>query len=208
MAVTILTMIVASVLTVTQTELKRLLAYSSIANAGFILIGVIAAKSAGLSSTMFYLVSYGFSTLGAFAVISLARNTADEEDTEISRWAGLGRRAPLVAATLALFLLAMAGIPLTSGFISKFVVFQAAMSDGGAVLVVVGVISSAIAAFAYIRIIVMMYFTDPPADPPHVRTPSALTAAAVAAGVAVTVLLGIAPQPLLDLANQAGLFLR
>ncbi|MDA3659404.1 NADH-quinone oxidoreductase subunit NuoN [Mycobacterium xenopi] len=207
-AVTILTMIVASVLTVTQTELKRLLAYSSIANAGFILIGVIAAKSAGLSSTMFYLVSYGFSTLGAFAVISLARNTADEEDTEISRWAGLGRRAPLVAATLALFLLAMAGIPLTSGFISKFVVFQAAMSDGGAVLVVVGVISSAIAAFAYIRIIVMMYFTDPPADPPHVRTPSALTAAAVAAGVAVTVLLGIAPQPLLDLANQAGLFLR
>lgn len=207
-AIAILTMVVASVLTVTQTELKRLLAYSSIANAGFILIGVIAANHVGLSSAMFYLVAYGFSTLGAFAVVSLVRNGADEEDTDISRWAGLGRSAPLVAATLALFLLAMAGIPLTSGFVSKFAVFQAAMSDGGAWLVIVGVVSSAIAAFAYIRVIVMMYFTDPPADPPRVRIPSALTAAAVAAGVIVTVLLGIAPQSLLDLADRAGPFLR
>ena len=153
-AVAILTMIAAAVLTVTQTDIKRLLAYSAVANAGFILIGVIAANQAGLSSTMFYLVAYGFSTMGAFAVISLIRNAEGDEENDISRWAGLGRRSPLVPAVLALFLLAMAGIPLTSGFVSKFAVFKAGLAEGATVLVVVGVLSSAIAAFAYARVIV------------------------------------------------------
>ena len=96
------------------------------AHAGFILTGVIALNDGGLSSTLFYLVAYGFSTLGAFAVVSLVRNADGEEDTDMSRWAGLGRRYPLVGVVFALFLLAFAGIPLTSGFVSKFAVFKAA----------------------------------------------------------------------------------
>jgi NADH-quinone oxidoreductase subunit N len=207
-AVAILTMIAAAVLTVTQTDIKRLLAYSAIANAGFILIGVITANQAGLSSTMFYLVAYGFSTMGAFAVIGLIHNADGDEENDISRWAGLGRRSPLVPAVLALFLLAMAGIPLTSGFISKFAVFKAALADGATALVVVGVLSSAIAAFAYARVIVTMFFTEPPAYAPRVTVPSLLTAAAVTVGAAVTVALGIAPQPVLDLVDQAGQFAR
>jgi NADH-quinone oxidoreductase subunit N len=206
-AIAILTMMVAAVLTVVQTDIKRLLAYSAVANVGFILIGVIATRE-GLSSTMFYLVAYGFSTLGAFAVVSLIRSADGEEDTDISRWDGLGRRSPLPAAALALFLLATAGIPLTSGFVGKFALFKAAVTDGAAVLVVVGVLSSAIAAFAYIRVIVVMFFSEPTADTPQTAAPARLTAAAAAVTAAVTVLLGIAPQSVLDLANQAGQFLR
>ena len=117
--VAILTMVVGAVIAITQTDVKRLLAYSSIAHAGFILTGVIATSAAGISSTLFYLVAYGFSTIGAFALITLVRDPGGEA-LHLSRWAGLGRRSPLVAGTFAFFLLAFAGIPLTSGFIAKF----------------------------------------------------------------------------------------
>ncbi|WP_102142518.1 NADH-quinone oxidoreductase subunit NuoN [Mycobacterium hubeiense] len=202
-----LTMVVAAVLTVVQTDVKRLLAYSSVANVGFILLGVTATRN-GLSSTLFYLVAYGFSTLGAFAVVSLIRRADGEEATDISRWNGLGRRSPTVAAAMALFLLAIAGIPLTSGFVSKFAIFTAAMNVGAAGLVVVGALSSAIAAFAYARVIVLMFFTEPSAETPRAAVPTKLTAAAVTVAAGVTVLLGIAPQPVLDLANAAGQFMR
>jgi NADH-quinone oxidoreductase subunit N len=205
--VAILTMVVGSVLAVTQTDVKRLLAYSSIAHAGFILTGVLAIDRAGVSSTLFYLVAYGFTTVGAFAVVTLVRDSGGEA-THLSRWAGLGRRSPLVASVFALFLLALAGIPLTSGFTGKFVVFAAAAGGGASVLVVIGVLASAIAAFFYIRIIVLMFFSEPAADGPTVAVPSFFTTSAVAAGVAVTVVLGVAPQPLLDLADHASVFLR
>ncbi|MFF2027709.1 NADH-quinone oxidoreductase subunit NuoN, partial [Streptomyces sp. NPDC058171] len=144
--VAILTMVVGAVMAVTQNDVKRMLAYSSVAHAGFILTGLVAANRAGLSSTMFYLLAYGFSTLGAFAVVTLVRDSRGEA-TDLSRWAGLGRRSPLVGGVFALFLLAFAGIPLTSGFVSKFAVFQAAIEGGAVPLVLVGVVSSAIAAF-------------------------------------------------------------
>ncbi len=124
--VSILTMVIASVLAITQTDIKRMLAYSSVAQAGFILVGVTAANQQGLSSTMFYLVAYGFSTIGAFAVVTLVRD-AGGEATHLSKWAGLGKRSPLTAAAISLFLLAFAGIPLTSGFTAKFAVFEAAI---------------------------------------------------------------------------------
>lgn len=131
-AVAILTMVVGTITAVTQTDVKRMLAYSAVAHAGFILTGVIAANPPGLSATLFYLFAYGFSTLGAFAVVSVVRDATGAEETDMSRWAGLGRRYPLVGVVFSLFLLAFAGIPLTSGFVSKFAVFKAA-GQGGAI---------------------------------------------------------------------------
>ncbi|MFZ2178932.1 MAG: NADH-quinone oxidoreductase subunit NuoN [Rhodococcus sp. (in: high G+C Gram-positive bacteria)] len=205
--VAILTMVVGAILAVTQSDIKRMLAYSSVAHTGFILTGVIALNDAGLSSTMFYLLVYGFSTLGAFAVVTLVRD-ASGEVTDMARWAGLGRQSPLVATVFALFLLAFAGIPLTSGFIGKFAVFQAAVEGGAMPLVIVGVVSSAIAAFFYVRVIVLMFFSEPPSDPPTVVVSSVLTSAVVSLTAAVTVMLGILPAPILDLANQAAEFVR
>ncbi|GGU63877.1 NADH-quinone oxidoreductase subunit N [Streptomyces albospinus] len=205
--VAIITMLGGAIIAITQTDIKRLLAYSSIAHAGFILAGVIAASRDGISSVLFYLAAYSFVTLGAFAVVTLVRD-AGGEATHLSKWAGLGRRSPLVAAVFAVFLLAFAGIPLTSGFAGKFAVFKAAAESGAGWLVVVGVISSAIAAFFYIRVIVLMFFSEPKTDGPTVAVPSALTSTAIAVGVAATLVLGLAPQYFLDLAGQAGVFIR
>jgi len=200
--VAILTMVFGAVVAIVQTDVKRMLAYSSIAHAGFILTGLVVTSGEGLSSTMFYLLVYGFTTLGAFAVVTLVRD-AGGEATHLSRWAGLGRRSPLVAGVFALFLLALAGIPLTSGFTGKFAVFSAAVEGDATALVIVGVLSSAIAAFFYVRVIVLMFFSDPVDEGPTVVVPSPLTTAAIAMGVAVTVILGVLPQPVLDLADRA-----
>ncbi|MFF0446436.1 NADH-quinone oxidoreductase subunit NuoN [Streptomyces sp. NPDC004609] len=205
--IAIVTMLAGAIIAITQTDIKRLLAYSSIAHAGFILAGVIAVTPDGVSSVLFYLGAYSFVTIGAFAVVTLVRD-AGGEATHLSKWAGLGRRSPLVAAVFAVFLLAFAGIPLTSGFAGKFAVFKAAAEGGAGALVVVGVISSAIAAFFYIRVIVLMFFSEPKADGPTVAVPSAMTMMAIGAGVIVTLVLGVAPQYFLDLASQAGVFVR
>ncbi|KOT99908.1 NADH:ubiquinone oxidoreductase subunit N [Streptomyces rimosus subsp. pseudoverticillatus] len=205
--VAIVTMLGGAIVAITQTDIKRLLAYSSIAHAGFILAGVIATSKDGISSVLFYLAAYSFVTLGAFAVVTLVRD-AGGEATHLSKWAGLGRRSPLTAAVFAVFLLAFAGIPLTSGFAGKFAVFKAAAESGAGWLVVIGVISSAIAAFFYIRVIVLMFFNEPKADGPTVAVPSPLTMTAIGVGVAVTLVLGLAPQYFLDLAGQAGVFVR
>jgi NADH-quinone oxidoreductase subunit N len=207
-AIAILTMVVGTLTAVTQTDVKRMLAYSAVAHSGFILTGVIAANQAGVSSTLFYLFAYGFSTLGAFAVVGLVRNPAGEEATSMAQWAGLGRRYPIVGAVFSLFLLAFAGIPLTSGFVSKFAVFKAAGEGGAIPLVIVGVLASAVAAYFYVRVIVLMFFTDPPEDAPEVVIPSGLTTAVITVTAAITFALGALPQPLLDLANNAETFLR
>jgi NADH-quinone oxidoreductase subunit N len=163
----------------------------------------------GLSSSLFYLASYGLSTIGAFAVITLVRDPGGEA-SHLSRWAGLGRRSPVVAGIFALFLLAFAGIPLTSGFTGKFAVFQAAIDGGALPLVIVGVVSSAIAAFFYVRVIVLMFFSDPVENGPQVAVPSVFTGTAVAVGSLATLVLGIFPQPVLQLASHAAtqLFIR
>jgi len=206
-AVALATMLVGAVLAVTQTDIKRLLAYSSIANAGFILTGVLALTRDGVSSSMFYLAAYGFTTIGAFAVVMLVRD-AGGEATHLSRWAGLGRRSPLYAGIFTFFLLAFAGIPLTSGFTSKFAVFAAALGGGGVALVVVGVVASMVLAFPYLRVIVLMYLSAPVEDGPTVSVPGGYTSAALTVGVLATLLLGVAPGPLLDLAGQAAEFVR
>ena len=208
-AVAILTMLVGSIVAITQTDVKRLLAYSSIAQAGYVLTGVVAANTAGLSGSMFYLAAYGAAVIGAFAVVTLVRDPAGEA-LHLSSWAGLGKRSPLIAGVFAFFLIAFAGIPLTSGFSGKFAVFQAAVSGGALPLVIIGVLSSAILAFPYVRVIVLMFFSEPSPAGPAVVRPSLYTTVAVAAGALVTLWLGVAPEPLLNLAHNAAsqLFVR
>jgi NADH-quinone oxidoreductase subunit N len=201
-AIAILTMVVGSLFAITQNDVKRMLAYSSVAHAGFILIGIVALNKSGLSGSLFYLLTYGLTTIGAFGTLTLIRDP-DGEATHLSRCAGLGRRSPLVGGIFALFLLALAGIPLTSGFTGKFAVFSAGDRGGATPLVVVGVVASAAAAFFYVRVIVLMFFADPVVDGPVVATPGGGTAGALAIAVAVTVVLGVFPQPVLDLANRA-----
>lgn len=202
-AIAILTMAVGTITAVNQTDVKRMLAYSSVAHVGFILTGVIADNAAGLSATLFYLVAYSFSTVGAFAIVGLIRNADGVEDADLSHWVGLGQRSPIVGVMLSMFLLAFAGIPLTSGFVSKFSVFKAAAQGGAVPLVIIGVISSGVAAYFYVRVIVLMFFTEASDETPQVVEPGILSKVAIAVCAVVTVALGIAPQPLLDLADRA-----
>jgi len=203
-----LTMLVGAILALTQTDIKRMIAYSSIAQAGFILVGVIAASPAGLAGSIFYVIAYSFTTIGVFAIISMVRDNNNGEATHLSKWAGLGRTSPFIASLFAIFMLALAGIPLTSGFIGKFSVFTAAMAAGDTWLVVIAVVASVIAAFFYMRVVVLMFFSEPTEDTAIVEIPSVFTTIALAAGATVTVLLGIFPQPLLDLILNAGVFVR
>jgi NADH-quinone oxidoreductase subunit N len=195
--VAIVSMVIGAVLGLTQTDIKRMIAYSSVAHAGFLLVGAIALTEQGLSGTMFYLLAYGFTTLAAFGVVTLVRD-ADGEATHLSQWAGLAKRSPLTAAVFAFLLFALAGIPLTSGFTGKFAVFSAALADGMAPLVVVALVASAVAAFFYLRVVVLMYFSEPATDGPTVSVPGAFTTAAITLGVVITLLLGVLPTFALD----------
>lgn len=205
-AISILTMVVATVAAVKQTNVKRMLAYSSVSHVGFLLTGVISNVPAGVSATVFYLIAYSFSTVGAFAVLGLVRGADGVEDADMARWAGLGRRNPIVGVMFSMFLLAFAGIPLTSGFISKFAVFSAAAQGGAAPLVVIGVVASGVAAYFYVRVILLLFFTDPTDETPVVVVPGMLSKGAIAVCAAATVLLGVAPQPLFDVVNAATWF--
>ena len=206
-AVAILTMAVGTVTAITQRDVKRLLGYSAIAHTGFLLTGVIAANPAGVSGTLFYLAAYGFTTIGMFAFVSAVRGPDGAEQTDLAAWAGLGRRFPVAGVVFALYLLSLAGIPLTSGFVSKFAVFTAAAAGGAVPLVVIGVLASSVAAYFYVRVIVLMFFTDPPAEAPDFRAPGAMTLVAIAVPLAITFLLGVFPQPVLDLADAAARFI-
>ncbi|HCT80338.1 MAG TPA: NADH-quinone oxidoreductase subunit NuoN [Micromonosporaceae bacterium] len=206
-AIAALTVLVGAIFAVTQTDLKRLLAYSSVANAGYLLIGVIGGGKLGLTNVLFYLVAYGFTVIAAFALITLVRD-ADGEATHLSRWAGLGARSPLFAGIFTFLLLAFAGIPLTSGFIAKLGVFQAAIEGGQTWLVLVGVLTSIILAFPYLRVVVMMWLSEPGESTPSVSIPGALTSTALGIGALATLLLGVLPGSLLDLAEKASSFVR
>jgi NADH-quinone oxidoreductase subunit N len=202
-AVAIASMAIGVVIGLTQTDIKRMIAYSSVAHAGFLLLGAMAITDEGVSGTLFYLLAYGFTTLAVFGVISLVRDS-DGEATHLSQWAGLAKRSPIVAGVMTFLLLALAGIPLTSGFTAKFAVFAAALGDGMAPLVVIALVASAIAAFFYVRVIVLMYFSEPAPDGPTVTVPGAFTTAAITLGVIVTLLLGIAPTLALNWAAGGG----
>ncbi len=206
-AIAIITMLFGSFVAIAQHDVKRMLAYSSIAHAGFLLAGVIALNKAGLDASIFYLFAYGVATVGAFAIVTLVRD-ANGEVTDLNRWKGLGKRSPWIAATFAGFLLAFAGIPLTSGFIGKFSIFSAAYENGAKAVVIAGVLSSAIAAFFYIRVIVLMFLTDPVQDGTSVEIPSSLTRIAIIFSIVLTMALGVYPAPLLDFITSLATFIR
>ena len=205
-----LTMLVGAIMSVTQTDIKRLLAYSSIAHAGFILTGVLSADRLGVSGTMFYVLAYGLATIAAFAIVNLVREGGSEA-SHLSQWAGLGRRHPVVAGIFAFLLLAFAGIPLTSGFTAKFAVFKPALAvgtTGTTALVVLGLLCSAITVFVYVRIIVLMYFTEPTGDDVAFVEPSVLSMVTIGVGSVLTLLLGVSPSQVLELTDKASQFIR
>ena len=202
-----LTMLVGAIIAVVQTDLKRMLGYSAVAHAGYALIGVIAVSRQGVSATLFYLLVYAFMSLGAFGVLGLLERR-DHKAMAITDLRGLGRRYPVPAGMFALFLLSLAGIPGTAGFMGKLAVFRAGVDAGHVALVVVAVVSSLIAAFFYIRVIVAMFMEDEPAeaaDAPPLIAPTGLSAGLAAAAAAVVVL-GVLPGVVVDLARQAASF--
>lgn len=215
--IAVLTIVVGSLIAVVQTDIKRLLAYSSIAHGGFILTAVVGTYTAqtglpdgyvgSVGAVLFYLLAYGFATLGAFGIVTLVRNPAGAEATGLAAWAGLGRRSPVLAGVFGLFLLSFAGIPLTGGFIGKFSVFEAAWEGGFWWLVVVSVVMSVVAAFFYTRVIVVMFFSEPAQDT-VVGQASWLTWVPITVGAVATLVLGIVPGGVLELAAGAAGFLR
>jgi NADH-quinone oxidoreductase subunit N len=205
--VAIITMIVGSIVAIAQRDVKRMLAYSSIAHAGFLLTGVIAFNKSGLESTLFYLFVYGVATLGAFGIITLIQDSQGEV-TDLNRWAGLGKRSPVIASLFTLFLLSFAGIPLTSGFIGKFSIFSAAYEGGVPSVVVVGVLTSAIAAFFYIRVVVLMFFQDPSDSTVSVTLPTLRSSIGVWSAAIVTVALGVLPTSTLSFITDLAIFAR
>jgi NADH-quinone oxidoreductase subunit N len=200
-AVAIASMAVGAIFGLTQTDIKRVLAYSSIAHAGFLMVAMVSLTKDGIASILFYLLTYGFSTLAAFGLLMLVRD-ADGEATHLSQWSGLARKSPIVATVMTVLLMSMAGIPLTAGFIGKFYVFRSAYHVA-APLVVLALLFSAVAAFYYLRIVVLMFFAEAPEHGPTIAIPGWSTTVALTFGVMVTILLGIIPQPVLDWAARA-----
>ena len=205
--IAVITMLYGAIAAISQRDIKRMLALSSIAHTGFVLIAVVSLNKSALSATLFYLVTYGLATIGAFGIVTLVRDSAGEV-TDINRWVGLGKKSPLVAGVFSLFLLSFAGIPLTSGFVGKFAIFSAAYESGNIYLVVAGVLSSAIAVFFYLRLILMLFFAGETNGSVSVVIPSVLTRIAISISAIATVILGLAPSLLLDVAQNFAYFLR
>lgn len=208
-----ITMLLGVFVALTQTDIKRLLAYSSISHAGFILVAVVGAtQNVGngqvnsVGSIVFYLVAYGFATIAAFAIATMVRDATGEVHL-ISGWAGLGRKNPVVAGIFALLMLSFAGIPLTGGFIGKWAVFSAAWRGGYSWLVLVAIAFSLVAAYVYLKVIVVMFFSEP-APEVTVGRASAFTVLPIGVGALASVYLGLFPGSLLDLMTAAGTFLR
>lgn len=184
-----------------QNNVKRLLAYSSIAHAGYLLVAFAAAPGPGISAAMFYTAAYAAMNLGAFAVVSHFAN-AGERYVTLEDYEGLGRSSPLLAATLTIFLLSLIGIPMTGGFFAKFYVFNAAMKANLIWLTIIGVVNGGVGAYYYLRIIVRMYMRESRKEVPVMPVPFALRLALVACLVA-TIYLGIFPNSTLQYAQDS-----
>ncbi len=197
----ILSMCLGNLGALVQTNVKRLLAYSSIAHAGYLLVAFASAQEIGISAAMFYAASYAVMNVGAFIVIAHFASVGERYVT-LDDYAGLGRRAPGLAAVLTIFLLSLIGIPATGGFFAKFYAFSAALKSDLVGLVVIGVINSAVAAYYYLRIIVVMYMREPREEAPMIPMPPALRIS-LAASVLATLYLGLLPGRVLDYAIRS-----
>ncbi len=187
-----LTMTVGNLVAIAQRNIKRMLAYSSIAHAGYVLVGLAAANKDGISSAMFYLLVYCIMNIGAFGAVILAR-TEDGESLMISDYAGLGFKKPLLALFMTLMLLSLAGFSPTAGFVGKFYIFRSAVESGQIWLVIIGAINTAISAFYYLRVVVAMYMREPEAELDFHPYPGLLIVALTLAAIGV-VLIGILPS--------------
>ncbi len=197
----VLSMTVGNIGALVQQNVKRLLAYSSIAHAGYILVAFAAAKDVGISAAIFYLASYAAMNVGAFAIVAHLAS-ADEKYVTLADYAGLGRRSPLIAAILTMFLLSLIGIPVTGGFFAKYYVFQAALESNLVWLTIIGVMNSAVAAYYYLRVIVYMYMRDERVEVPVARIPATL-GVGLAISLAATIYLGVLPGRVLGYAMQS-----
>jgi NADH-quinone oxidoreductase subunit N len=196
-----LSMTLGNVGALVQTNVKRLLAYSSIAHAGYLLVAFASSPQIGISAAMFYTLSYAAMNVGAFAVVAHMAN-AGERYVTLEDYAGLGRRSPVLAALLTVFLLSLIGIPATGGFFAKFYVFSAALKANLVGLTLIGLANSAIGAYYYLRIIVVMYMKEPQQEVPVTSIPAGL-GAALAISALATIYLGVLPNRILEYASRS-----
>ncbi len=205
------TIIFGTVAGLVQKNIKRLLAYSSIAHAGFVLIGVLSLAKGSAGSIAFYLLAYGLATIGAFAVVTLVRRkdslgAIGDEAQDIASWDGLAKKSPLLASAMLISLLSFAGIPLTSGFVGKFVVFAMGIQGGLGWLVAIALVASAVTAVFYFRVIAAMFMKEP-AEGVEVVESEGMTSVVIAVAAIATVLLGIFPGPLLSFFEQVAILI-
>jgi NADH-quinone oxidoreductase subunit N len=197
-----LTMIVGNVVALTQTNLKRMLAYSSIAHAGYVLIGVAAGNELGTSAVLFYLATYAVTALAAFAVMTIMGTTAGE-DQSLDAYAGLIQRRPGLALVMALAMFSLTGVPPTAGFAGKYFLFQAAVASGLVWLALIGVLTSVISAYFYLRVVVTMFMREPGADAQPLSATNIARGVAILVTAVATLALGVFPAPVLNLVSQA-----
>ena len=209
--VAILTMVVGTVVGVVQSDIKRMLAYSAIAHAGYMLMGIIALNGTGISALLLYALAYGVATVGAFGIVTLVRSHRDGsvggEDGDLDAFKGLGRRSPWAAGAMTVFLLSFAGVPLTAGFMAKFRLFATGLSGSGMPFVILAVVCSAVTAFFYMRLIVLMFFYEPDGERAVVVGSRGPIILAVSVAVMATIGLGILPQTAFDLFDQTAMLL-
>jgi NADH-quinone oxidoreductase subunit N len=196
----VVSMTVGNFAALTQSNLKRMLAYSSIAHAGYLLIGAVTGTARGVTAMLVYLFVYAFMQLGAFTVLALMRRE-DVVGDELKDLNGLFFRQPFAAVAMLLFMLSLGGIPPTAGFMGKFWLFSAAIESGYVWLAVIGVLNSAVSLYYYIRIVVYMMLKNEPAGSEPRQSPA--LALAMGAAVAATLLLGVYPQPLFEFAQAS-----
>jgi NADH-quinone oxidoreductase subunit N len=203
-ALAVLSLIVGAVLAAVQTDVKRMMAYSSINHAGFILIGVEAASAAGTAAVLFYVAAYAVIVAGTFGVITVVAGSRDAK-TSVEDFGGLSQRRPALALGFTVLLVAQAGVPFTSGFFAKFTVVLAAEGSQSYWLAIVAMVTAVISAFVYLRVVVAMYMRDPAEDGDEREKEAVPWTAALGIGlaVAITLVLGILPGILTDIADRA-----
>jgi NADH-quinone oxidoreductase subunit N len=196
-----LTMTVGNVLALVQSNVKRLLAYSSVAHVGYMLVGLAAGLAPGAPAVLFYLGVYAVASVGAFGTILLLEREG-EEAVDLTAYGGLAGRHPILALGLTVFLLALIGMPPTAGFVGKFYLFSAAIQRGLVGLAVIAVLNSVVAAYYYLRLIVYMYMREPEGAPTTARVTAVASIALLVSGW-ITLQLGVWPGPVLAMAQQA-----
>jgi NADH-quinone oxidoreductase subunit N len=199
--IAVATMVLGTVVGVAQSNLKRMLAYSSIAHGGYLLVGLVAVNDVGKAAILFYLLAYSVTNLAAFGVIALL-GTRDKPNDNLRDYAGLWHARPALAALMTVSLLSLGGLPPTAGFIGKWYIFSAAVSAGYYTLAVIGVLTSVISVFFYLRVVVMMYMAEREGETPPVRV-TGLGMAALAVSIAAIFYLGVLPTQVLDLAENS-----